>query len=388
AWRGVDPWSSPPIGGLVTNRGHPTCSAEGAQAQRHYVITLGSAFAGRWGLTNRIIDGMLTGIRKNLGARSLLVALLACAPLLAISGTQHAAQEPPLRVSLARVNPSPHAIPSYKPSKRHNSTPPQLPQRNSPPPLGQARVEAAEPLVSGPGTGPQLIQDPGFEFGLPDPYWPEYSQAGFEIITPTNPHSGRCAVDFCGYTNDTPACLDSVSQLLNFNVPSGIVSAELSYWFWVGSQETVGTCTDYMTIGIYDLPPVADPSNAATYCASDWGDQLWHNQSINVTAYLQNKTDKRLSVTIQGIDDANGKGSEFFVDDVALSIYTAPAAPTNVLAQPDNSEATVSWQAPVDGGAPIQSYTITPYANGTTAGTPVTFNSPSNYEVISGLLNG
>src|SRR4029077_1493153 len=126
----------------------------------------------------------------------------------------------------------------------------------------------------------------------------------------------------------------------------------------------------------------------ATYCASDWGDQLWHNQSINVTAYLQNKTDKRLSVTIQGIDDANGKGSEFFVDDVALSIYTAPAAPTNVLAQPDNSEATVSWQAPMDGGSPIQSYTITPYANGTTAGTPVTFNSPSNYEVISGLLNG
>src|SRR4029077_6492540 len=135
AWRGVDPWSSPPIGGLVTNRGHPTCSAEGAQAQRHYVITLGSAFAGRWGLTNRIIDGMLTGIRKNLGARSLLVALLAFAPLLAISGTVHAAQGPALRVSPARVpNPAPHAIPSYKPSKQHNSTHPQLPQRNSPSP--------------------------------------------------------------------------------------------------------------------------------------------------------------------------------------------------------------------------------------------------------------
>jgi hypothetical protein len=86
----------------------------------------------------------------------------------------------------------------------------------------------AHPLVSGPGTGPQLLQDPGFEFGVGNPYWPEYSQAGFEIITPTNPHSGRYSVDLCGYTNDTPACLDSVTQSLNFTVPAGIVSAELS----------------------------------------------------------------------------------------------------------------------------------------------------------------
>ena len=186
-------------------------------------------------------------------------------------------------------------------------------------PLWEGRVGAVKPMVSGPGTGPQLIQDPGFEFGVGDPYWPEYSQAGFEIITPTNPHSGRYSVDLCGYTNDTPACLDSISQSLNFNIPTGIVSAELSYWFWVGSQENVPTtCTDYMTIGIFDTPPVGDPTNAATYCGSQWGDQLWHNQSINVTAYLQRKTDKRLSVTIQGIDDANGKSSEFFVDDVAL----------------------------------------------------------------------
>ena len=246
----------------------------------------------------------------------------------------------------------------------------------------------AHPLISGPGTGPQLIQDPGFEFGVGNPYWPEYSQAGFEIITPTNPHSGRYSVDLCGYTNDTPACLDSITQSLNFNVPSAIVSAELSYWFWVGSQETVGTCTDYMTIGIYDTPAVADPSNAATYCGSQWGDQQWHNQSINVTAYLQGKTGKRLSVNIQGIDDANSKTSEFFVDDVALSIFTAPAAPTNVLAQPDNSEATISWQPPMDGGSPIRSYTITPFANGVTAGTPVTYNSLSNIEVIGGLVNG
>src|SRR6202165_2562480 len=89
-----------------------------------YGISARSAFAARWGLTNRMIDVMLTGIRKNLGARSLLVALLACAPLLAIGGTAQAAPTPALRVSPARVaNPSPHVIPSYKPSKRPHFPP-------------------------------------------------------------------------------------------------------------------------------------------------------------------------------------------------------------------------------------------------------------------------
>ncbi|TMF54741.1 MAG: hypothetical protein E6I16_15400, partial [Chloroflexi bacterium] len=170
--------------------------------------------------------------------------------------------------------------------------------------------------MSGPGTGPQLIQDPGFEFGVGSPYWGESSSGGFEIMTPTNPHSGRYSVDLCAYPNDTPACQDIVGQSLNFDVPPGIISAEFTYWFWAGSQELAGTCTDYMTLGVFDATNTADPANAATYCAADWADQQWHNQSINVTSYLQGHTGQRLDVTIQAIDDANNKSSEFFVDDL------------------------------------------------------------------------
>src|SRR5438105_9656349 len=110
-----------------------------------------------------MIDGMLLGIRKNLGARSLVVALLGCAPLLAISATAHAAQTPALRVSPARVaNPSPHAIPSYRPSKGKTPT---LPSPrggglSGASPRGGTSLPRAHPLVSGPGTGPQLLQDP------------------------------------------------------------------------------------------------------------------------------------------------------------------------------------------------------------------------------------
>src|SRR3989475_11583329 len=116
-----------------------------------------------------------------------------------------------------------------------------------------------------------------------------------------------------------------------------------------------------MKTGVFAPPNPADPANAATYCGAGWGDQQWHNQSINVTSYLQARSNQRLSVTIQGIDDANGKSSEFFTDDVALSIYTAPGAPTNVLAQPDNGEATICWEAPPDRGSPHASYTIKPF---------------------------
>ena len=325
---------------------------------------------------------MLLRIRRDPGARALVAVALAGLPLFGFNEPAGAAPNsvPPsaiTRAMLARVaNPTTIVPRTYQPSTRRS-------------PARAAASAPRQPRVSGPGTGPQLIQDPGFEFGVGSPYWGESSSGGFEIMTPTNPHSGRYSVDLCAYPNDTPACQDVVGQSLNFNVPAGIISAEFTYWFWAGSQEPAGTCTDYMTLGVFDATNTADPANAATYCAADWADQQWHNQSINVTSYLQGHTGQRLDVTIQAIDDANNKSSEFFVDDVALSIYTAPEAPASVLAQPDNSAATVSWQAPSDGGSPITSYTITPYTNnGGTAGTPVVFNSPSSIEVVPGLVNG
>ena len=68
---------------------------------------------------------------------------------------------------------------------------------------------------------------------------------------------------------------------------------------------------------------------------------------------------------------------------------TAPAAPTNVVATPADGTATVSWTAPGNGGAPITSYTVTPY-NGT-AGLPSTTVSGSPLwptTTISGLTDG
>lgn len=68
---------------------------------------------------------------------------------------------------------------------------------------------------------------------------------------------------------------------------------------------------------------------------------------------------------------------------------TAPSAPSAVTATAGNGAATVSWNAPANGGSPITSYTVTPYI-GSTAQTPttVTGSPPPTSTTISGLTNG
>jgi hypothetical protein len=68
---------------------------------------------------------------------------------------------------------------------------------------------------------------------------------------------------------------------------------------------------------------------------------------------------------------------------------TAPGAPTGVTATAGNRSATVAWAAPVNGGSPITSYTVTPYV-GPTAQTPTTLKGtpPAATATVTGLTNG
>jgi Domain of unknown function (DUF1929)/Fibronectin type III domain len=67
----------------------------------------------------------------------------------------------------------------------------------------------------------------------------------------------------------------------------------------------------------------------------------------------------------------------------------APAAPTAVTATAGNGSASVTWTAPNDGGSPVTSYTVTPYAAGIPqAATTVTGSPPATSAAIMGLANG
>jgi len=67
----------------------------------------------------------------------------------------------------------------------------------------------------------------------------------------------------------------------------------------------------------------------------------------------------------------------------------APAAPTAVAASAGNGTASVTWTAPSDGGSPLTSYTITPYAGGVAQqATTISGNPPATSATITGLTNG
>ncbi|BCT76545.1 hypothetical protein SCMU_23870 [Sinomonas cyclohexanicum] len=68
---------------------------------------------------------------------------------------------------------------------------------------------------------------------------------------------------------------------------------------------------------------------------------------------------------------------------------SAPAAPTGVTATAGNTSAIVGWTAPANGGAPITSYTVTPWTGGTAlAPTTVTGSPAPTTATVSGLANG
>ena len=65
----------------------------------------------------------------------------------------------------------------------------------------------------------------------------------------------------------------------------------------------------------------------------------------------------------------------------------APATPVNVSASPADRAAAVSWSPPSPGSPSINSYVVTPSANGV-AGAPITYGNASTTVTVPGLTNG
>ncbi len=80
--------------------------------------------------------------------------------------------------------------------------------------------------------------------------------------------------------------------------------------------------------------------------------------------------------------------TNYYVDPTFAPATGAPGQPTNVTAAGGNASATVTWTAPLTGGAPTK-YTVTPFI-GTTAQTPtvITGTPPATQATITGLTNG
>jgi RHS repeat-associated protein len=90
-------------------------------------------------------------------------------------------------------------------------------------------------------------------------------------------------------------------------------------------------------------------------------------------------------VTFNGALFGGLSGSTYLGDTLAWN--TPPAAPTALTATPGNTQATISWTAPANGGQALTGYKIVPYV-GTTAGSPTAVGGSSTSATITGLVNG
>ncbi len=169
--------------------------------------------------------------------------------------------------------------------------------------------------------------------------------------------------------------------------------------------DSTGTTSSAATVSSGPTAATASGNELALgmYVDSGFGDSLtagsgWtQRSSVSKTSDMEVLTEDQALASAGATPNASvGTGAHtiWLMATVVLKAAssgpaTAPAAPTGVSATAGNASATVSWNAPSNGGSLITSYTVTPYA-GSTALTPttVTGTPPTTNATISGLTNG
>ena len=187
-----------------------------------------------------------------------------------------------------------------------------------------------------------------------------------------------------------------------------------AYTFTVAAINGVGTGLDSAASNsVTPAGPPGTPTSVAASAGDSQATVTWSTPAANgsaitgyrVTPYIgagaQTATTVGVvtSTVVTGL--SNGTGYTFTVaamnsvgfgsESTASSLITpaaAPGAPTAVIATAGNGQVSLAWTAPVsNGGAPITSYSVTPFI-GTSAQTPVGTGSNGTTYTLTGLTNG
>lgn len=148
-----------------------------------------------------------------------------------------------------------------------------------------------------------LIQNGGFEQGSTP--WVESSSGGFEIVDPSNPHTGSDSAFLCGYNN----CTDSITQTVT--IPASSTSATLKYFWFMSTTETSHSF-DFMRVQVLSstgsvlatLQTISDGSTANS----------WQSASFDISSFKGQTVQIAFTATNGTVNPTN-----FFVDDVALN---------------------------------------------------------------------
>jgi subtilase family serine protease len=175
---------------------------------------------------------------------------------------------------------------------------------------GSPKTIAVTLAISSGGTPKQLIVNGGFENGQSP--WKEYSAGGYQIIDPTNPHTGNYSAYLCGYY----LCTDEIWQ--NVTLPSTFSQATLTYWFYSDTYDSGSQCYDYfyaqLRTGSGGLIKTVQTS-----CNANATNQ-WVEETFNVYSSLSSYKGKTIQVYFKGTTSNSYTLSDFFVDDVSLTV--------------------------------------------------------------------
>jgi hypothetical protein len=309
------------------------------------------------------------------------------------------AQGPLTSAALWGGGPVPQAALDPEPSTstrvRASAAPLESPGRD----LVGTQEEAPDPPLS-------PILDPSFQGAscspgcVPDPDWDEYSSGGFPTVDNQYWHytgytgigGSESTIDLCGYAGCDP---DEAYQSLT--VPDGVTQASLTFDVAAACALPPGaTCNTGsnhpVTIGLMDGSgntvgdsftfEVTNPSSGGPYISP------MSPESVNVTSFLES----RPLQTIRAIAydaDAPGDMTEWFVDNIVLSVTALASHPTNIIATSTASgQASVSWTAPSDAiPDDVTGYAVTTANDqGQQVGTPQSVSGTST--MFTGLTNG
>jgi len=163
----------------------------------------------------------------------------------------------------------------------------------------------------------ELLQDGGFEAGLPNPVWQTSSNISSDILDDTPmpaAHSGNWKAWMGG--------ANGVQERLwqEFAVPAGVMGLKISYWWQVSTFEDRLGPFDTLTVQIRD----SAGNLLQTLEALDNGDAStqWQQSTFTVNGYGGQ------TVQLAFVADTDGTNpTSFFIDDVSV-LKTCPAGLT------------------------------------------------------------
>jgi kumamolisin len=164
--------------------------------------------------------------------------------------------------------------------------------------------------TSTPTTTKQLIVNGGFESGQSP--WVESSSGGFQLVEPTNPHTGSYSAYLCGYNNCTDAIYQSVT------LPSTFSKVTFNYWHYSDTQEAAGSpCYDYFYSRLRTSggATITTPQQSCNSSVTNG----WVYKSFDVTTALSSYKGQSVQMYFLGTNDTS-LPSDFFVDDVTLNV--------------------------------------------------------------------